>query len=158
MNNTKPAASRKLVGILIGFAVSLATAANAADTPPTTPEIPAGVKAAREKINGGDYGAAIPLLTAALKDKPSDADALNLMGFTLRKTGKTAEALDYYGRALALEPKHLGANEYLGELYVELGQIDKAKERLAILEAACGKNCEQTRQLTDAIGKAGKQK
>jgi tetratricopeptide (TPR) repeat protein len=55
------------------------------------------------------------------------------MGYSLRKTGQTQLALEYYNRALALMPKHLGANEYLGELYVELGQMDKAKERLAVL-------------------------
>jgi hypothetical protein len=53
-----------------------------------------------------------------------------------------------------LQPKHLDANEYLGELYVELGQLDKAHERLAVLEAACGKSCEQTRDLEVAIANA----
>ena len=70
----------------------------------------------------------------------------------LRKTGQTDLALQYYNRALALQPKHLGANEYLGELYVELGQMDKAKERLAVLQAACG-NCEQANDLSQAIQK-----
>jgi hypothetical protein len=49
-------------------------------------------------------------------------------------------------------PKHLGANEYLGELYVELGQMDKAKERLAVLAAACG-NCAQEQDLQAFIQK-----
>jgi tetratricopeptide (TPR) repeat protein len=72
------------------------------------------------------------------------------MGFTYRKTGHTDEALDYYNRALNLEPKHLGANEYLGELYLELKQPDKAKERLAVLKAACG-DCEEYQDLKTKI-------
>jgi tetratricopeptide (TPR) repeat protein len=91
-------------------------------------------------------------LTAITQKDPNNADALNLMGFSLRKTGQTDLALQYYNRALSLMPRHLGANEYLGELYVELGQIDKAKERLAVLRAACG-NCEQAQDLTEAIEK-----
>ena len=44
-------------------------------------------------------------------------------GLDYRKTGKWADALAFYKRALALElePKHVGANEYLGELYLEQG-------------------------------------
>ncbi len=151
MTMTTSMRARKLHMILAGLAIGFAASAYAADT---TTDAPDGVTAAREKIKAGDFAGAMPLLAAVIKDAPKNADALNLMGFSLRKTGKASEALDYYNRALALEPKHLGANEYLGELYVEMGQLDKAKERLAVLEAACGKTCEQTRELTDAIAKA----
>jgi hypothetical protein len=51
-----------------------------------------------------------------------------------------------------MEPKHLGANEYLGELYLEMKQPDKAKERLAVLKAACG-DCEEYEDLENAIKK-----
>ena len=102
----------------------------------------------------GDFAGAIPWLASAVRDKPDDASALTLIGYSLRNTVKLSEALQYYYRALALQPKHLGANEYLGELYVELGQLDKAHERLAILEAACSESCEQTRDLEEAIANA----
>jgi hypothetical protein len=49
-----------------------------------------------------------------------------------------------------MEPKHLGANEYLGELYLELKMPDKAKERLAVLKAACG-DCEEYEDLQKKI-------
>jgi predicted Zn-dependent protease len=129
----------------------LAGAARAADTTPSTPPA-TGLKAAQAKIASNDFRGAIPILTAYTKDHPDDADGLNLMGYSLRKTGQTDLALQYYNKALSLMPKHLGANEYLGELYVELGQMDKAKERLAVLQAACG-NCEQTQDLTAFIQK-----
>ena len=145
--------AKLLLALVAGVAIGFTVAAKAADTS-SIPDVAPGIKAARDKINAGEYEAAVPMLSAVLKEKPADADALNLMGFSLRKIGKTTEALDYYGRALAIEPKHPGANEYLGELYVELGQLDRAKERLAILEASCGKNCEQSKKLADAIAKA----
>jgi tetratricopeptide (TPR) repeat protein len=130
-----------------------AASAHAFDSTPSSPPPAAGIKAAQMKIDSGDYRGAIPILTAYTKDHPNDADGLNLMGFSLRKTGQTDLALQYYNRALALMPNHPGVNEYLGELYAELGQIDKAKERLAVLRAACG-NCAQALDLTAAIKEA----
>ena len=139
-------------------AAPMAQADSTRETPPAAVPAPAGrpsLDAAQKKVDAGDYRGAIPILTEIVKAEPNNADALNLMGFCLRKTGQTTLALQYYNRALALMPKHLGANEYLGELYVELGQIDKAKERLAVLRAACGQ-CEQERDLSEAIEKAQK--
>jgi tetratricopeptide (TPR) repeat protein len=143
---------------VIAFAIG-ATAPAHADSTRESPSVPTPAPPARptlddaqKKIDAGDYQGAIPILTVITQADPNNADALNLMGYSLRKTGQTDLALQYYNRALSLMPKHLGANEYLGELYVELGQIDKAKERLAVLHAACG-NCEQEKDLAEAIAK-----
>ena len=106
---------------------------------------------ALEKIKDGTYTAAIPPLTAVLKEYPEDPDALNLMGFSLRKLGRADEAIVFYRRALARNPEHLGANEYLGELYVEMRLLDRAKERLAVLRRACDANCVEYRDLEKAI-------
>ena len=103
-------------------------------------------------VDSGQFDQALPKLQELDKDSPNNPDVLNLMGYTYRKTGHTDEALDYYNRALNLEPKHLGANEYLGELYLEMKQPDKAKERLAVLKAACG-DCEEYEELEQAIAK-----
>ncbi len=161
MNANLATSPWKVLGLLAAFAIGAAGAARAADTP-LTPSAPgpaaSGIDAARQKIDSGDYRGAMPLLTAVIKGEPRNADALNLMGYSLRKTGQTTQALEYYNAALGVMPRHLGANEYLGELYVELGQIDKAKERLAVLQAACGDNCEQTRDLAGFIAKAAARK
>jgi Flp pilus assembly protein TadD len=117
--------------------------------PAATPAVMT-LDAAQKKVDASDYRGAIPILTAVVQKDPNNADALNLMGYSLRKTGQTSLALQYYNKALTLNPKHLGANEYLGELYVEQGQLDKARERLAVLQAACG-NCAQTQDLSKAI-------
>lgn len=116
---------------------------------------PATLDGAQKRIDAGDYQGAIPVLAEIVKDEPRNADALNLMGYSLRKSGQTDLALQYYNSALALMPRHLGANEYLGELYVELGQFDKAKERLVVLRAACGEDCKQTKELEHAIQSRG---
>ena len=106
--------------------------------------------AVKAMVDNGQFDQALPKLQELDKDSPNNPDVLNLMGYTYRKTGHTDEALDYYNRALNLEPKHLGANEYLGELYLELKQPGKAKERLAVLKAACG-NCEEYQDLKAKI-------
>ncbi|HXC27628.1 MAG TPA: tetratricopeptide repeat protein [Stellaceae bacterium] len=119
---------------------------------PAAPAAPAAMTlaAAQQKVDASDYRGAIPILTAVVQKDPNNADALNLMGYSLRKTGQTDLAMQYYNKALALMPNHLGANEYLGELYVEQGQMDKAKQRLVVLQAACG-NCAQAQDLNKAI-------
>jgi Tfp pilus assembly protein PilF len=119
--------------------------------PPQAAAATATLDGAELKVNSGDYRGAMPMLAAIIQNDPRNTDALNLMGFSLRKTGQYDLALRYYYSALALQPKHIGANEYLGELYVVMGQVDKAKERLAILQAACGANCVQARELSDMI-------
>ena len=82
------------------------------------------------------YSQAFKKLSKALKTEKNNPDILNYMGFTSRKVGNFSEAEDYYLRGLAIDPKHNGINEYLGELYVLTNRIDKANERLEVL-----KNC-----------------
>jgi Flp pilus assembly protein TadD len=107
-------------------------------------------KQAKSLIDHDKYSEAIPILQKLIKDKGAYADALNLLGYSYRKSGDATTALDYYNQALAMEPDHLGANEYLGELYLEMKQKDKAQERLAVLKKACG-SCEEAKELETKI-------
>ena len=97
-------------------------------------------KAKAEKL----YAQAFEKLSEALKKDKKNPDILNYMGFTSRKIGNFSEAEDYYLRGLAIDPKHNGINEYLGELYVQTDRIDKAKERLEVLKNC---NCEEYAEL-----------
>jgi predicted Zn-dependent protease len=106
--------------------------------------------AVKAQVDAGDYKSALTRLTALEQETPNDPDILNLIGFSLRKTGHPDQALDYYNRALQQKPDHLGANEYLGELYLELKQPAKAEERLAVLQKACG-DCEEFQELKEKI-------
>jgi tetratricopeptide (TPR) repeat protein len=107
-------------------------------------------KQAKELIDDEEYAKAIPLLQKSIQQKGEYADALNLLGFSNRKLGDMTKAMTYYTKALNMEPKHLGANEYMGELYLEMNNLPKAEERLAVLKSACG-DCEEFDDLQDEI-------
>ena len=86
---------------------------------------------------------------AYAKDK-KNADILNYLGYTLRKTGDFEKAETYYLKGLELDAKHLGINEYLGELYVQTNRIELARERLEVLK---GCKCEEYDELKELIEK-----
>ena len=86
---------------------------------------------------------------AYAKDK-QNADILNYLGYTLRKTGDFEKAETYYLKGLELDAKHLGINEYLGELYVQTNRIELARERLEVLK---GCKCEEYVELKELIEK-----
>ena len=104
----------------------------------------------RAKIKKKDYAAALAELRD-LSEDTQNADVYNLLGFTLRKTGDYTTSLSYYTKALELQPEHKAAREYLGELFVETGKLDKAKEQLAELVKLCPAGCEEREDLQKAI-------
>mgnify|MGYP001451955363 FL=1 len=94
------------------------------------------------------YQKAQKLLIASNAKIPNKADTLNYLGFTTRKLGDFETGEKYYLEGLAIEPGHIGINEYLGELYVATGRIDLAKERLNILKNC---NCVEFEELKEII-------
>ena len=86
---------------------------------------------------------------AYAKDK-KNPDILNYLGYSLRKTGNLEKAENFYLEGLKLDANHLGINEYLGELYVQTGRIELAKERLQVLS---GCKCEEYDELRELIEK-----
>jgi tetratricopeptide (TPR) repeat protein len=105
--------------------------------------------------SGGDgaiksnYQKAVTLIKHAKKyEKKGKTDTLNYLGFTTRKLGDFENGEKYYLEGLAIEPNHIGINEYLGELYVVTNRIDLAKERLNVL-ANC--NCDEYNELKEII-------
>jgi len=132
--------------------VAVALAAGSSSTPTTGSASADGeYKMAQASIAQADYYAAMTHLENVLAATPDNADALNLMGFSERKMGKLEESLEYYNKALSLNPNHLGANEYLGELYLEMKDVKKAQERLEVLKNACGGTCEEYTELKEKI-------
>ena len=105
----------------------------------------------QELIEKEEYQAAIDELQAALVEAPDDADLLNLTAYSQRKLQRFDEALINYQKALQIDPDHLGANEYLGELYLQMGQPDKALERLEVLDKECFFGCDEYDELKQAI-------
>jgi len=108
---------------------------------------------AKQAIKKEDYNAAIVKLDQLNKEESGDADVLNLLGYSYRKLEKFDEALDYYQQALNADPKHKGAHEYLGELYLQTNQLEQAEEQLAILDGICTFTCGEYRDLKKSIKK-----
>ena len=90
------------------------------------------------------YKKAIGYLLKHNKKFPADPNTLNYLGFTHRKVGDYENAEIYYSMGLELDPKHVGINEYMGELFVVTNRLDKAKERLAVLKDC---NCKEYKEL-----------
>jgi tetratricopeptide (TPR) repeat protein len=138
--------------LLVGTSLA-ATGALAVDNV-TSRDAP-DLSSVRAKIKAKDYKAAIAELTPMLETR-QHADVYNLMGFSLRKTGDYKQAYTFYKKALDFDPQHKGALEYLGELYVETGQVEKAKENVALLQKICPAGCEELEDLQEAIAQAPK--
>lgn len=142
---------RRVAAFAVVLTLFVSMNAYAADTEETPASADlTDLDTAQQLVDGQKYEEALPLLFRLDEESPNNSDVLNLIGFSLRKTGKVDDALGYYQRALALNPAHLGANEYLGELYLEMKQPAKAKERLTVLQKACG-DCEEFEDLRAKI-------
>ena len=98
------------------------------------------------------YTQAFKKLEKAYKSDKKNPDILNYMGFTTRKVGNFDQAEKFYLEGLKIKPNHNGINEYLGELYVQTNQIDKANERLAVLKNC---NCDEYNELELIIKNKG---
>ena len=107
--------------------------------------------AVRAKIKVKDFRSALVDLNGMVEKGVQHADVYNLLGFSLRKNGDYTKALTFYKKALDFDAEHKGAHEYLGELYVETGQLPKAREHLAVLERLCPQGCEEREDLAKAI-------
>ena len=144
---------RRFVGAALA-AIALTGVAHAADIQPAMP-MPPNLAKVRAAIKARNYDAALTDLRV-METTTKTADVYNLMGFCLRKKGDRPQAMTYYNKALELDPNHKGALEYQGELFVEMGQLPRARENLAKLSRLCPSGCEEQEDLQDAIGKAEK--
>ena len=107
----------------------------------------AGLSALKAK----DYSSALPRFEAALKRFPEAADLHNELGYTLRKLGRLEQAFEHYKRALAIDPRHRGAHEYIGEAYLMTGDLANAEKHLTALRSICTLPCEEMRDLQAAV-------
>ncbi len=141
---------RSVLAVILS--VSMASAVLAAgSTSPSRPPPPTGYDLGVKAVKAGDYARALSLLRKVVVANPRDANAWNYIGFSHRKLDRFDQALAAYNKALAIKPDHRGANEYLGELYLQTGDPAKAKERLKVLDSACFFGCEEFDDLKAAI-------
>src|SRR5690242_18852884 len=142
---------KKAVCGALALACLVATSAFAADTPSSS-DAP-DLTAVRARLKAKDYSGALAELKPMLATY-QHADVYSLMGFSLRKTGDQKQAYTFYRKALDFDPQHKGALEYLGELYVETGQVEKARENVVMLKKLCPGGCEELADLEHAIAAA----
>ena len=102
-------------------------------------------------IRNEDYAGALTFLEAEIVKNPDNADAWNLTGFASRKLGDYAASEVAYDKALAIDPKHKGALEYKGELYLTLGNLEGAENMFDRLNKACFIGCKEKKRLAAAI-------
>lgn len=144
-----PALNRFVPALLL----ACAGAVHAADTSPSAPPAPDPLAAARAQIAQKNWAGAIEELKRV--NAPASADWNNLMGYSHRKakTPDFASAEKFYDEALRIDPKHRGALEYSGELFLIQGDLAKAEQRLAVLDKVCFMPCEEYTDLKTAVAR-----
>jgi cytochrome c-type biogenesis protein CcmH/NrfG len=100
-----------------------------------------------------DWAAAQAAMQDGLRASPGNADYHSLLAYSIRKGPNPDMSLvfQHYNEALRIDPKHKGAHEYLGEAYLQVGNLAKAKEELAQLDKICFFGCEEFSLLKKAI-------
>ena len=121
---------------------------------PADPDYTAAVKA----IKAAQYPTAIRLLEGVVARDGKNADAYNWLAYATRKNGDPASAIPIYEKALAIDPDHRGAHEYIGEAYLQMDNLTKAKEHLARLDKLCFLPCSEYRDLKKAVNTYEKSK
>lgn len=137
--------------LLVPLLAALCLAATTVRAADSTPAPADPLASARALIAEQRWADAIQELRRI--DTPASADWNNLMGYSHRKakTPDRAAAERYYDAALKIDPQHRGALEYSGELYLSMGQLARAEQRLAALDKACFLPCDEYRDLKAAI-------
>lgn len=133
------------------FILLLAQAAWSAGTMSST-EVDPELQKGKALIENKDWPTAVEVLGSYTRTHTRSADGFNLLGYGYRHLKRYDESLAAYEKALALalDPKHRGAHEYIGVAYIELGQLDKAKAHLDALDRLCLFSCEEYRDLKRA--------
>ena len=134
--------------------LTAATLATAADTPdPASAPADRDLGEARTRIAAKDWPGARDVMQKAVARDPGNADYHNLLAYSIRHTANPSMdvVFKHYGEALRIDPKHKGAHEYIGEAYLLVGNVPKAKEHLAALDRLCMFGCEEYTDLKKVV-------
>ena len=121
----------------------------ASDARPSDPVVESATLATQRE----DWARAQGLWKDVLARNPNDAEYHNMFAYSLRKGPNPDMSLvfKHYNEALRLDPKHRGANEYLGEAYLMVNNVPKAKEQLGVLDKLCFFPCKEYSDLKKSI-------
>ena len=140
----------RLTILVLLLAPALALAAG--DSAPAAARDPV-MERVTEATGQKDWPKAQALLRDAVAGNPQNPDYHNMYAYSLRKGANPDMNLvfKHYNEALRLDPKHRGAHEYIGEAYLMVGNVAKAKEHLAQLDKLCFFACSEFTDLKNAI-------
>ena len=150
------AMSRALSTCLAGMACALVlmpgnVSAVDTDDDPAAAQLDPDYAAGKNAIEAKDWQGAIRLLSSAALRDTRNADIQNYLGYAHRNSGNMDAAFRHYERALRLNPRHRGAHEYVGEAYLLVGNVAKARAHLAALQKICLIPCEEYEELKEKI-------
>jgi tetratricopeptide (TPR) repeat protein len=107
--------------------------------------------AGKKALVAEDWTAAIAALELAALRDPLNADIQNYIGYAHSRLRQFGPAMEHYQQALMFNPRHRGAHEHLGELFLVLDELIKAEEQLAVLKEICLIPCDELADLERAI-------
>ena len=138
---------------LLAILALLSSAAFAADTPSSSTSRDPMMERYSAAAERQDWKSAAGVMREAVEASPANADYHNLYAYSLRKSGSSQMDLvfKHYNEALRIDPKHRGAHEYIGEAYLMVGNVNKAKEHLGQLDKLCFFGCSEHSDLKRAI-------
>ena len=131
---------------------SVQAAPGAADPEPTWQTDPV-IEKVTALIARKDWPGAAGLMKEAVATSPQNAEYHNMYAYSVRK-GPTPDmnvVFKHYSEALRLKPDYRGAHEYIGEAYLMVNNLPKAKEHLARLDRLCTFGCEEYSDLKRAV-------
>ena len=108
-------------------------------------------EAGHDLAMAGRYDEAIAVLSLA--ENKQDPRILNYLGYSHRHSGRVTVGLGYYEEALRINPDYTLVREYLGEAYLQLGDVASAKNQLSEIEKRCGTGCKEYTVLSDQLAK-----
>jgi tetratricopeptide (TPR) repeat protein len=126
-------------------------AVESADGPEQALRDDADFAAGMAALRAGDAAAALGRFDRALRRFPEAADLHNELGYTHRRLGSLDKAFEHYRRALAIDPRHRGAHEYIGETYLLIDDLAGAERHLKALREICLLPCDEAKELQAAI-------
>ena len=138
-----------LVAVLLVPGAAFAAADTNSSGAPVDPVLERAAQASARN----DWAGAQAILKDAVAKEPNNAEYHNMYAYNLRKGANPDMSLvfKHYNEALRIEPKHRGANEYLGEAYLMVNNVAKAKEQLATLDKLCFLSCKEYSDLKKSI-------
>lgn len=140
--------------ILSSLAFSAGTNNSASDDQDAS--ITKDFNSAKKLIYSKKYEKALDILISLENKQPigfSKADLYNYLGFATRKKNNPnyEDAEEYYLLALSIDANHIGALEYLGELYIETDRLGQAEKLLNKLGVVAGEDSVEYKELFDLL-------